>query len=321
MAFQIFPSKYKDQDAITIESETLQAQFLPGIGSKLASLVYKPLSYELLVQRPGDAYRLQPFDGDYVAGECSGFDDMFPTIDACSYERFPWKGVPLADHGEVWSLPWDEAHESEGLHFGVHGVRLPYRIEQRVRFDSPGALLLDYELVNPTPFEMDFMWAAHMMFNVPEGCELVLPQGVKKVVNRLSFNGSLGGFGEELDWPVCMGADGKPRDLRWMRPKSARDADKYFVKGKMPEGWCRLNYHPLQFSLQVAFPVETVPYLGILTNEMGFDNLYNIFIEPCTGSFDRIDLARLRGENSVIPARSNLRWRLLISIESLSSAA
>jgi hypothetical protein len=320
MAYQIYPSRYKDLEAVTIESEGIKAQFLPGAGAKLASLVYKPLNYELLVQRPGEVYLLQPFDGDYVAGECSGFDDMFPTIDACSYERFPWKGVPLADHGEVWSLLWDLTQEKDCLHFGVNGVRLPYRLEKQVRFDPTGALQIDYELVNPTPFAMDCLWAAHMMINLSEGCELVLPEGVHKVVNRLSFNGSLGGFGDEFDWPVCIGSDGKPRDLRWLRPKSAQDADKYFIKGKMPEGWCRLNYHAEKFSLQVSFPVETVPYLGILTNEMGFQNLYNIFIEPCTGSFDRIDLARLRGENSVVQPHASLHWRLLISIEPLRSA-
>ena len=70
MGYQIFPSRYKDLEAVTIESEGIKAQFLPGVGAKMASLVYKPLNYELLVQRPGEVYRQQPFDGDYVAGEC-----------------------------------------------------------------------------------------------------------------------------------------------------------------------------------------------------------------------------------------------------------
>jgi hypothetical protein len=109
MAAKIYSSVYKDQPALTIESEAITARFLPTIGAKLASLVYKPLGYELLVQRPGEKYLLQPFDGDYVAGECSGMDDMFPTIDACYYDRYPWEGTKMADHGEVWSLAWDHA--------------------------------------------------------------------------------------------------------------------------------------------------------------------------------------------------------------------
>jgi hypothetical protein len=69
MNAKISQTAYKDQSAVTIETGQLLAQFLPGIGSKLASLVYKPRDFELLVQRPNLAYRLQPFDGDYVAGE------------------------------------------------------------------------------------------------------------------------------------------------------------------------------------------------------------------------------------------------------------
>jgi hypothetical protein len=83
MQTRVYESTYKDQPAVTIESDNIAAQFLPGIGAKMASLRYKPLDLELLVQRPGVAYLTQPYDGDYVAGECSGFDDMFPTIDAC----------------------------------------------------------------------------------------------------------------------------------------------------------------------------------------------------------------------------------------------
>ena len=73
------PSRYKDQPAITLESAKVAAQFLPGIGAKMCSLIYKPVNLELLLQRPNETYRLAPYDGDYVAqGECSGFDEMSP---------------------------------------------------------------------------------------------------------------------------------------------------------------------------------------------------------------------------------------------------
>jgi hypothetical protein len=61
-----------------------------------------------------------------VAGECSGMDDMFPTIDAYFYDRYPWAGTKLADHGEVWSLPWATTVEGDRLHFVVHGVRFGF---------------------------------------------------------------------------------------------------------------------------------------------------------------------------------------------------
>jgi hypothetical protein len=314
MTYSVIDSSYKDLAAMRVESDVLSATFLPGSGAKLASLIYKPRGLELLVQKPGDAYRVQPYDGDYVAGECSGCDDMFPAIDACHYQRAPWKGTPIPDHGEVWSLPW-EAHVDAGrLHLATNGVRFPYRLEKWVSMAGPAALQIDYRLTNLCAFDMDFMWAAHMMITLEEGAELVLPPGVTQVVNRLSFNGHLGSYGDVLDWPHCSTPDGTLRDLSHPRPKSARDADKYFVKGKLPEGWCALKLPHSNVTLKVAFPVAQVPYLGVLTNEGGFQDLYNIFLEPCTASFDDLNVAKARSECSVLPARGTYEWHLQISL-------
>jgi galactose mutarotase-like enzyme len=306
----ISPSTYKDQRAITIETGQVRAQFLPDQGSKLASLVYKPLTYEMLVQRPAPQYKNQPFDGDYVAGECSGLDDMFPTIDACYYDRYPWAGTKMADHGEVWSLAWQESIEGDGLRFSVNGVRFPYHLEKQAHFTGEGVLRLDYKLTNLSGFDFDFVWAAHPMFNLEEGAELVLPDGVEQIVVTFDIPGKLGAYGDVFSWPVCRLRDGSPRDLHKMRPKAARDAYKYFVKGKMPEGWCGVKYPRSNISLVMSFPVEQVPYLGVLPNEGGWQDLYNIFLEPCTAPFDRPDAARYRGQVSTLRAGAVYTWHL-----------
>lgn len=307
----VYPSQYKDQAAVTVESDVITAQFLPSIGAKMASLLYKPLGRELLVQRPNQTYLLQPFDGDYVAGECSGFDDMFPTIDACYYDRYPWAGTRMADHGEVWSLPWEHAVQGDRLYFSVYGVRFPYWLEKWVSFAAEAVLRIDYRLTNLSPFDFDFLWAAHTMVNLEDEVELALPDGVQSVVNTLSFSGAAT-YGDELTWPVCTLRDGTRRDLRILRPKSARDAEKYFIKGRLPEGWCGLKYHRSNFSLVLSFPVDRVPYLGVLPNEGGWQDLYNIFLEPGTAAFDRPDVARCRNQVATLKGRATYEWHLNI---------
>jgi len=315
MAIKIYPSHYKDQDAVSIESDSIVAQFLPAIGSKMCSLVYKPRGLELLVQRPEPRYRVAAYDGDYVAaGECSGFDEMFPTIDRCFYEGYPWRGTPIPDHGEVWSIRWNCDSEDGRLHFATHGVRFPYKLEKWVSFHGDNILHTDYRVTNLSDFDFDFMWAAHPMFYLEEGAALRLPAGVQQVVTALSFNGSLGQYGDTFDWPLARQPDGQIRDLRRIRPKSACDADKYFVKGKLPEGWCALTYPKSGCMLTLSFPVETVPYLAVLPNEGGWQDLYNIFLEPATAAFDRLDVARLRGECSSVKARAAYEWGLDIAL-------
>lgn len=314
MSTAISPSQYKDQPAITIESDEMAVQFLPGTGAKMCSLLFKPRQRELLVQRPAPAYAVQPFDGDYVAGECSGFDDMFPTIDVCYYDRYPWQGVKMADHGETWSLPYDLDVQGERLHFSVYGVRFPYRLEKWVSFTAAGILRIDYRLTNLSPFDFDFLWAGHTMFTLEEGAELLLPEGVRKVVRTFNLGPETAQYGDEVDFPVGRLPDGALRDFRRLRPKSAGVADKYYVKGKMPEGWCGLKYPASDFSLALSFPVETVPYLGVLPNEGGWQDLYNIFLEPCTTSFDRPDAGRFRGELSTVKGKSTYTWHLNITL-------
>ena len=315
MVTAIRSSFYKDQPAITLETDQIAAQFLPGAGGQLCSFVYRPLGLELLVQRPWEQYRLSPYDGDYVAdGECAGMDDMFPTIDRCFYDSYPWRGTPIPDHGEVWSLPWDASIEGETLHLAVHGIRFPYRLEKRISFAGAEILHIAYRLTNLSGFKFHFLWAAHPMFVLEEGARLVLPEGARKAVVTFTLTGEMGRYGDEVDWPIATLPEGGRRDLRQIRPKHTRAADKYYFKNALPEGWCALTYPHSGLTLALSFPVERVPYLGILPNEGGWQDLYNIFIEPATAPFDRPDLARMHGQCSSVAPHGIYELRLNLSI-------
>lgn len=75
-------STYKGVFAVEICFGSVSAKFLPGEGGKLASLTAD--GYEYLLQNPSPAFLHLGEAGDYVACECAGFDDMFPTIDPCA---------------------------------------------------------------------------------------------------------------------------------------------------------------------------------------------------------------------------------------------
>jgi hypothetical protein len=133
---------------------------------------------------------------------------------------------------------------------------------------------------------------------------------VQKIARTFAMGAETAQYGDVVDWPVGRLPDGSSRDFRRIRPKSACLADKYYIQGCMPEGWCGLKYPGSDFSLALSFPIETVPYLGVLPNEGGWQDLYNIFLEPCTGTFDRPDVARYRGEGSTVKGNSIYTWHL-----------
>jgi hypothetical protein len=305
-------SNYKNKTSILLESKKLRAEFLPNPGGKLASLINKETGYEFFVQRDSKTYRDQPFDGVFVDGECSGYDDMFPTIDICNYENEPWKGVKMADHGEVWSLPWDFKTDNNSLHMSVNGVRFPYRFEKNVYFINESTIRSEYTLTNNSSSEFEFLWAGHMMINLQEGTKVLVPDDCKQVTTILTTG--KGKFGDIHNWPYLKDKEGNSYRADISRPKEAKGFEKYYFNNKLKNGWCELVYPDNKNKLKISFPVETVPYLGLLMNEDGWDNLYNIIVEPCTICYDRPDVAKKYGQVSKVKPLGTYSWYTEIMI-------
>ncbi|MCO5239594.1 MAG: hypothetical protein M9904_06015 [Chitinophagaceae bacterium] len=304
-------SKYKNKNSVVLENSKIRAEFIPSPGGKLISLIDKLTGYEYMVQRSNGIYRDQPFDGIYTEGECSGFDDMFPTIDACEYQLPPWKGVKMSDHGEVWSLPWTYRILENMLEMEVNGIRYPYLLKKMVSLTGDNGLQWTYKLFNNSESDFEFLWAGHFMINAVEGLRIELPPDCKEAVSVLSASGRE--YGETVGWPFQKDKDKKVYRADIMRSASERGFEKFYFSDKLEKGWCRLIY-PDGKLLTISFSSETVPYLGLLVNENGWDGLYNLFVEPCTVCFDRPDVARQYGQISKVNARGIYTWSLQVNI-------
>jgi len=306
--------RYKDIDAIVLENDTLSLRILPALGSKLASILFKPMDYELLWQNPGAMYKKTKYGDDYPLGEASGFDEMFPTINRCRCENEPWSGTVIPDHGEVWSLPWDYVIEKDQVVLSVHGIRLPYRLEKKLSLQGSD-IIIRYKATNLSPFDIEYIWAAHPLFNASKGMKFIVPAGMSRVIN--SVPGSrLRTYGKQYAFPCAMTDQGDEFDLSVVPQQNATGCQKYYFAEKMTEGWCGLHDPERELNIGMAFPREKVPYLGVWVNEGGFDNQYNIAPEPATGGMDCLDAAKLWGMNSVLPAQSSREWWLNISVNS-----
>jgi len=237
---------------------------------------------------------------------------MFPTIDKCKYENEPWKGVNMADHGEVWSLPWEYEVDNFALHMAVKGIHFPYKLEKNIYFTNENSLRLDYTLTNNSPFDFEFLWAGHFMINILEGTKVLVPDDCKQVVTILT-NGK-GAYGDINDWPFFKDKYGNNYRADISRSKNVMGFEKYYFINRLKDGWCELKYPDNKNKLKISFPVTTVPYLGILMNEGGWDNLYNIFIEPCSVCYDRPDVAKKYGQVSKVEASGIYSWYIEIMI-------
>ena len=302
--------KYKDITAYEVETLKWSALFSAEYGGKMLSLVYKQTGRQILEETIGEVYKKPFYDGVYIDAECSAFDDMFPTIDRMICEQYPWVGTVCPDHGEVYALPWQSETDGDSLHLWVYSPRFCYRLDKWVR-DEKGAIKVDYCASNLGPFPFDFIYAAHCMLKAENGARLELPF-VEGSLCTTTFNTNapeLGSYGNKITWPTQDGFD-----LTYTYPKSRDLTFKVYFDQRISDGMCSYHY-PDGLRLDVSFSNDTLPYFALWTNLGNFKNMYNIAIEPCSGSFDRPDLARKHGQYSVLEGNGKYSWFIAFDMQ------
>lgn len=310
----IYNTDYKGFPAVCLENERIKTTFLPEQGAKLCSLIRKPAGTEYIYQGKSQTYRKACYGQNYLEGECAGVDEMFPNIDAGYYERSPWEGTYFPDHGELWALKWDSAVQGSELQMAVHSIKLPCVLEKKVSL-LENKVHTEYELTNLSDFPIDYIWAAHMMFQAEEGAYFEFEEKLSKAYVTMSDSGTIGNYGDTFAYPYVKREDGNTYDIRIHRGNQADDYQKFYFADRLSkeQGWGRIHY-PDNSCLTVRFPAKQIPYLGVVQAEGGKLDLRCMFLEPCTGAFDSPPVAHLHHMSSVLEARETKRWYLDIEV-------
>ena len=289
-----------------------QVQLIPDLGGKISSIRWR--GRELLAANPRKPLRPAHYAASYAAYDASGFDECFPTIGPCRYPEFPWEGVELPDHGELWSLPWAYQIQNDALQLQVHGVRLPYTFARSISFADNGAIRFHYQLANLTRFPLQYLWSSHPLLAPQAGMRILLPEPTQVRVDW-SKDSRLGELGTQHAWPHTQDDSGKPIDLSLILDEDARTVDKLYTTS-LTEGWCAL-YHPLDGSFTAfTFSTAQVPYAGLSINLGGWPvdepGYYNLGLEPCSGYPDRLDLAVENGTSSTLVGFGSVEWDIFL---------
>lgn len=310
---KVYEGSYKDVKALLLENEILKVTIMPDWGSKLSSIIYKPLGHELLWQNPSKNFIKNKYEDNYIMGEFAGFDEMFPSIDRFFYEDFPWAGIEVPDHGEVWALPWSYKIEDNLLIMSVFGIRFPYQLKKTVEL-SENCIQINYTVKNHSPFKFSYIWAAHPLFNTVEDMEFIVPEGMNKIVNAYQ-SVTLGSYGKPYSFPLDLKTDGSEINMSIVPKKNDFGYQKYFFIEKVTEGWCFLYNPEEQLNIGLSYPLKKVSYLGMWLNEGGRAEQYNIAPEPATGGMDRVDLSKKWNMSSVLSPYEESSWYLYITVK------
>jgi galactose mutarotase-like enzyme len=294
---------YKGLEAFFMENEKIQLATLPDLGAKIASLIYKPQDFEIASQPSEERYRKARFGDPFELYDTSGFDDCFPTIDPCD---------DMVDHGELWSQAWEVRQVNDSLTCSVEGIRFSYRFERTIELHD-SSVILSYRVTNLGREPLLALWAFHGLINADELTKILI--SANKVIN-VHKSPWLGKVGQVHSYPKSILIDGRLLWLDRFDPKAKR-TEKYYAYGRLEKGEAALTLNHGRLLYKLAFPENTVPYLGIWLNERGLREGSTCALEPSTAFYDSPEIAEKNGSIDPLASGKNLVWTLIITLEPL----
>ena len=314
---KIEETQYQSLVCLRLENDFLLAEFLPEIGGKMIRLHHKISGRELLLpsQLPNGQYRIPEYGDLYENYDTSGFDECFPTIEACEVEEEGGQMLSWPDHGEVWAQPWSYQIQNNGVLFSVQGRALNYRLFRFVTLQAQ-ELLFQYRLENRSGMGFHYIWAAHPLIRVSPGSRIVLPEEVNQVFINWATPPQLGEYGELRPWPLM---DGK--DLSVVQDRRSGIALKCFTN-PLNRGQAQITFPESQEVLAIEFEPEENPYLGIWITYGGWPGYSSrkhltVGLEPTSGRPDSLARAMERGECRYLPPETETRWDLHLRVETI----
>ncbi|MBE6541960.1 MAG: hypothetical protein E7672_05890 [Ruminococcaceae bacterium] len=292
---------FKDRAAVIVESGKLIATFLQDDGAKLVSLKERDTEKELLVTKPDENYKVLTYDGTYIESECSGFDDMFPTVDPYTPSEGPFKGITYPDHGETCRIPYNAEISNGKLILSADSHRFPISYKKCVSASDDGGIDIEYEISNNGDYPFPFLWAGHIMLKGEDDMKITPP------------------FADDIPVEAMFCTPGYtfeslPLDrLSGYQPKDGA-AYKFYYIAEIPTGHFEITYSNGK-SLIFEYDEKKLPYLGIWLNNGEFQDGYSITPEPCTVPFDSPEKAHDRGYNSVIEAKEKFMFTIHLTIK------
>lgn len=321
METQIYPTTWHGMAAFAMESAAVRVIMLPELGAKLVSIFDKRLQHEWLVNPGTRPVRPVAYGAVFIEQDMCGWDEMFPTIKACTYPApGPYQGRAMPDHGEVWALGWQrEESAPDVLDFSVRGKALPYRFSRAACFAEADALLLRYQVTNTGDQPLACLWASHPQFTVTPATELIFPREMTEIAN-VREGDVLGAVGQRHTWPLATTVEGKPLHLNRIGPASLKTCRKFYVAPESRIGWAALYKPEFANWLRMEWSPEQVPYVGIWVDEGAVNPEATFAIEISTGYHDSLVTAWENQRLLLLAPQESYAWEVTVRLGSGQAA-
>ncbi len=305
--------------ALTLENGALRVTVFPEVGGKIASLYDKRTGREWLVTpEQSNPFRWWPYGTEYNPNQCGGWDEMIPTIIACPYPaEGAYFGIDLPDHGEAWTLPWEDAGSTgECIALALTGRALPYRL-QRTMWLEGNTLVLAYKLENSSDSALAYLWAAHPQFACEPGATIHLPANVTEVINvlPLEWGAEFGEPGTRNAWP-SFEHEGRAVRQDIVAGASKHGGRKFYLPPDRGPIACGELRQPSGDWLRMTWDASFAPYCGVWIDEGYLNQVPDMAFEPTTGYYDSLTTAYANERYSMLAPGMTVAWERRVQLGS-----
>jgi hypothetical protein len=253
---------------LELEDEWLSLSVLPEVGAKILTLYDKPGNRQILWENPRIRPQTYPIDANFDNYWCGGWDDAYPTADACIHA-----GEPFPNLGELRSLQWQVEEltptrtvlTAYGPISAIHATKTIWLSGQ--------VLHMSFSVKSLSPIPLDFMWGTHPAFAVEAGTRLIIPARTAMVAQ--SNHPSLGAPGDSYRWPNLNGTDMS------LVPGISAGINCGHYATDLEDGWFAIETRGQ--GILYEFPLETCPNLWMWLVYGGWRGYHHAVIEPWTG--------------------------------------
>ena len=280
-------------EGVYLASGRWDIECLPADGGRVAALRFD--GRDLLTAAPDRFIPPDEPPGRYETRPVYGYDDCFPSVDACTYPARDRFQVP--DHGELMWLPWDVRVEEGRLVCRTACQLLP-AVFRRTLSPDGSALRWDYEIENASDEPLPCLHVPHALMPPQEIVGLRLPEC--GAVHDESQEGV----------PLWTGGDDPAGHLLAAAPGTAH---MLLLRG------CRQGRAEVAFrdgpTIEIAWPADLLPTLGIWWNNAAWPAQKGLgrrecALEPMPGPASSLATSHRAGQCLVIPPGGHLSWSI-----------
>ena len=277
MIFSMLSPSRAVASAIRLRNSTLEVSVLPDVGAKIWDFIHWPTGNQFLWHNPRIRPTPYPIDANFDNYWCGGWDDGFPTCEACQH-----KGEQYPNLGELRSVQWEiESFRAGGeepeLSLSAYGPINPVHARKTVRL-SGDSLTVEFRIESIGSLPIDFIWGTHPALRIDAGWKIHIPASTG-IVGQAN-NPRLGSPRQRYAWPNLETAGGTVNMSVTQGFDSGLNAGHYATG--LRAGWYAVEDPASGTGLLVEFPLETCPYLWLWLSYGGWRGYQLAVVEPWT---------------------------------------